>query len=160
MVTIKFRRGLSSALPASAVQGEPLFATDTGALYIGTGTSKVLINSPNPEVTSGYTSNGQWVKSDDGTMICTKKVTSTIAISSAFGTLYTSNLVGLGIWPITFYGVPTLTTNCIRIDNAYWLFGHQGLTASACGSIGAMSAGSYASVQINIHVTAIGRWKA
>jgi len=45
MGTIKLKRGLSANLPGlTLAQGEPAFATDTGKLYIGDGTEKVLIN--------------------------------------------------------------------------------------------------------------------
>lgn len=42
--TIKFKRGNSVNLPAAFAEGEPVFAKDTGKLYIGTETGKVLIN--------------------------------------------------------------------------------------------------------------------
>lgn len=43
--TIKIKRGLSANFSsATLVAGEPAFVTDTGKLYIGDGTSKVLIN--------------------------------------------------------------------------------------------------------------------
>lgn len=45
MSTIKFKRGLSSNLASLTLQaGEPAFTTDTGKLYVGDGTNKVLIN--------------------------------------------------------------------------------------------------------------------
>ncbi len=47
-VTLKFKRGLASALPASAQIGEPLFATDTKEFYIGTGSGKEKIGGGNP----------------------------------------------------------------------------------------------------------------
>lgn len=44
--TIKVKRGLSANLPASFEMGELAYATDTQQLYVGTGTGRVLINSP------------------------------------------------------------------------------------------------------------------
>ncbi len=45
MSTIQFKRGLSANLPVSAANGEPIFATDTGRLYIGTGSALVGVNA-------------------------------------------------------------------------------------------------------------------
>jgi hypothetical protein len=39
--TIQFKRGLESALPATAAMGEPLFTTDTNRMFVGTTTGKV-----------------------------------------------------------------------------------------------------------------------
>lgn len=43
---IKVKRGLSANLPASFEMGELAYATDTQKLYVGTGTGRVLINTP------------------------------------------------------------------------------------------------------------------
>jgi hypothetical protein len=43
---IKVKRGLSADLPASFEMGELAYATDTQKLYVGTGTGRVLINTP------------------------------------------------------------------------------------------------------------------
>lgn len=42
MATIQVRRGLFSALPAEAAQGEPLYSTDTNQFFIGNGTGNPL----------------------------------------------------------------------------------------------------------------------
>jgi len=45
MATIKIKRGQSANLPSLNLQaGEPAFTLDTGKLYVGDGTQKVLIN--------------------------------------------------------------------------------------------------------------------
>lgn len=48
--TIKVKRGLSTNLPASFEMGELAYATDTQKLYVGTGTGRVLINTPEFEL--------------------------------------------------------------------------------------------------------------
>lgn len=50
---IKFRRGLIADLPSVAELGEPLFATDTSELYIGTGTGRVLVTGEDKHVKVG-----------------------------------------------------------------------------------------------------------
>lgn len=52
---IKFKRGLKAALPANANLGEPLFASNTAELYIGTGpsTAPVLISGEDRYVMVG-----------------------------------------------------------------------------------------------------------
>ena len=47
---IKVKRGLSANLPASFEMGELAYATDTQKLYVGTGTGRVLINTPEFEL--------------------------------------------------------------------------------------------------------------
>ncbi len=49
MATIRIKRGQSANLPIALEAGEPALALDTGKLYIGTGSSKLLIN---PDVAS------------------------------------------------------------------------------------------------------------
>jgi hypothetical protein len=44
---IQFKRGNSASLPTVAEAGEPLFTTDTGRLYIGTGTGVTPIGAAN-----------------------------------------------------------------------------------------------------------------
>jgi hypothetical protein len=54
-VTIQVRRGLAANLPSSAAIGELLFATDTGILYIGTGTGIIPSSSAHLELTATCT---------------------------------------------------------------------------------------------------------
>lgn len=49
MPTIQFKRGATAQLPDSGAAGEPIFDMEKGQLWIGTGSSRVLIN------TKGYT---------------------------------------------------------------------------------------------------------
>ena len=44
-MALQIRRGLQSALPASPAEGELLYATDTGNLYIGVSGTPTIINS-------------------------------------------------------------------------------------------------------------------
>lgn len=57
MATIQLRRGVFSALPASAAVGEPLYSTDTNQLFIGNGTGNPLteIGATSPPPPPGYT---------------------------------------------------------------------------------------------------------
>ncbi|MEG2348111.1 MAG: hypothetical protein RSB67_00495 [Clostridia bacterium] len=57
---IKLKRGLSSTVGSLALQaGEPAFTTDTGKLYIGNGTEKIIVNPFDKisglDTTSSYT---------------------------------------------------------------------------------------------------------
>jgi len=42
-MALQFRRGTAAQLPSSGAAGEPLFVTDGGKLYIGTGSGRVLV---------------------------------------------------------------------------------------------------------------------
>lgn len=44
-MALQIRRGLQSALPASPAEGELLYATDTGNLYIGVSGTPTIVNS-------------------------------------------------------------------------------------------------------------------
>ncbi|MGI9335782.1 MAG: hypothetical protein ACR2RL_21760 [Gammaproteobacteria bacterium] len=44
---IQFRQGVAAALPATGLQGEPLWVTDNQQLYIGSGAGRVLIGDAN-----------------------------------------------------------------------------------------------------------------
>lgn len=84
--TIKVKRGLSANLPASFEMGELAYATDTQKLYVGTGTGRVLINTP------------QFTLPDVGTEGTYYKVTtdSKGRVVSGQTTLSTADIQGLG----------------------------------------------------------------
>lgn len=68
---IKFRRGLKADLPAAAELGEPLFATDTAELYIGTGSGRVLVTGEDKHVKVGASGTADYLNENyfeqDGT---------------------------------------------------------------------------------------------
>lgn len=84
--TIKVKRGLSTNLPASFEIGELAYATDTQKLYVGTGTGRVLINTP------------EFTLPDVGTEGTYYKVTtdSKGRVVSGQTTLSTTDIEGLG----------------------------------------------------------------
>lgn len=84
--TIKVKRGLSANLPASFEMGELAYATDTQKLYVGTGTGRVLINTP------------EFTLPDVGTEGTYYKVTtdSKGRVVSGQTTLSTTDIEGLG----------------------------------------------------------------
>lgn len=68
---IKFRRGLKADLPSVAELGEPLFATDTAELWIGTGSGVVLVTGEDRHVKVGSGGTPDYLSADyfeqDGT---------------------------------------------------------------------------------------------
>lgn len=84
--TIKVKRGLSTNLPVSFEMGELAYATDTQQLYVGTGTGRVLINTP------------EFTLPDVGTEGTYYKVTtdSKGRVASGQTTLSTTDIGGLG----------------------------------------------------------------
>lgn len=84
--TIKVKRGLSANLPTSFEVGELAYATDTQKLYVGTGTGRVLINTP------------EFTLPDVGTEGTYYKVTtdSKGRVVSGQTTLSTTDIEGLG----------------------------------------------------------------
>lgn len=115
MATIQFKRGKSSStsIPAAPAAGEPIFLTDTGKLYIGTGDTnnpKILINPDMPDSCTA----GTYAKV---TVDAKGRVTdgSTLAVAD-IPTLPSSKITGLGTAAAlntgTKYGnIPVLDSN-------------------------------------------------
>jgi hypothetical protein len=59
-------------------------------------------------VESGSNTNGNYIKYGDGTLICTKRINTTITALSQWGSLYDANVDG-GYFPYAFQNSPTIT---------------------------------------------------
>lgn len=110
-------------------------------------------------VESGSNSNGNWIKYIDGTMICTKKVSQSVAVTTAWGSMYEGGPVALGNFAQTFIDVPTVN---ITIQNSGTLGGIveliTGITTQSAGST-YVTRGTSNTTTYTFHITAIGRWK-
>lgn len=108
-------------------------------------------------IESGSNSNGNYIKYGDGTMICTKKVSFNNTFTTAWGSMYTTDQISLGNWPVGFTEVPTVNASIMSNYSAF-IQGIDGCTITAVGS-------TYLARPVNtnaqgyISIMAIGRWK-
>lgn len=124
-----------------------------------TPTTTNLVGAINSIVESGSNANGSYIKYADGTMICTKLVTATTRISTAFGSLYeTSSAVQFGDFAIPFVSNPFVIGNCT--GRTALLEAFQGLSTTSWGRTWLMRPSADTSDnEYNINLFAIGKWK-
>lgn len=111
--------------------------------------------------TSGSNTNGNWIKFPDGTMICTKKVTISVAQSdwTAWGSCYETPVNDCGAWAQSFNSTPVI--NVTSTGSAGWLEYFFDTSATNVGKtrmVRPSIAGAEMSYYLNI--VGIGRWKA
>lgn len=111
---------------------------------------------------SGSNSNGNYMKFDDGTLICTKRITGTINISTGWGNGSTSSAVSLGNWAYEFIDEPATTISCKRGTGGYnfWLGALQETSKTFVGNITLLRFTSQNNTNYIIYATGIGRWKS
>ena len=108
-------------------------------------------------VESGSNDNGSYIKYSDGTMICTKKISGSVSISTSWSSLYVGE-VDLGSSSQSFTSVPVV--NYSMIGEYVFLGGTSTKpTVSNLGTISLIRPTSQASIPYEIDVIAIGRWK-
>lgn len=109
----------------------------------------------------GTNSDGSYIKFWDGTLICTKKVTGSVSITSNWGSLYDTGEapLDLGSWPCAFFEVPENIQVTFAGGNGQWVEGFsEAYSKTKAGKVTIASATSKnANAQYN--VMAIGRWK-
>lgn len=115
-----------------------------------------ILNKLIPE--SGSNNNGEYVKFPDGTMICTKTVSGTNAITTPFGSWYESAEIDLGAWPQTFAEIPL----AVSVSNVTYLAMPEAIkntTTSNVGQTYLMRPNSVPSQSWQLKIMAIGKWK-
>lgn len=111
----------------------------------------------NKVVDSGSNTNGNYVKYYDGTLICYKSVTASVAMTNAWGSLYEGSM-NLGNWPINFTTTPNVQVTNASGTGAMIENFNPAPTISSAGTIYLTRATSYTN-NITINVLAIGKWK-
>lgn len=116
-------------------------------------------------VESGSNANGNWIKYNDGTMICTNRyfIQELGNTTTQSGALYVSNEIEGKTFPATFTSSPEIFFN---FENATW--GDKNIisiktigypTTSVSPSIQLVSATNSTNTAINFEYLAIGKWK-
>lgn len=124
--------------------------------------SQDYINTNVGVVESGSNSNGRYIKYSDGTMICHKRVTGTVNISTTWGNGYTSgadNSISLGNFPAKFITRPTVNVTLERGSSNCWLISNINVGTQTAGIVSLARFTSATNVAYTLNVIAIGRWK-
>ena len=111
----------------------------------------------NPIVDSGSNSNGNYIKYYDGTMICYKTVTDSVAMTTAWGNLYEGTMQ-LGDWPEEFISTPNVNVTNVSSTGAMIECFDIAPTATSAGTVYFARPISYTS-NVTVNVLGIGKWK-
>ena len=106
---------------------------------------------------SGSNSNGSWIKFEDGTMICYKKISGTTNINLTWYSLYRAD-VYIGLMPCEFVETPTITYS---LTGEYILCGGSTTapTKKNFGGVNLVRPNTFNGVYYEINAIAIGKWK-
>ena len=124
-------------------------------------------NYVNGIVESGSNENGNWIKYNDGTMICTAtKLFENIDANNSWGSLYETAELTLGNFPQQFISTPT-GINCIMITNtntnnkgsAGFIEYIVETTNTSWGKTAIAKPVSSVASNIGLSLIAIGKWK-
>ena len=120
-------------------------------------------NYINGIVESGSNANGNWTKWADGTMIVNKTVSGTANITNAWGSLYISNEINLGNFPVVFIEMPTIVVSPqTQTGTQYMLAGQGGSgygSETNAGNVALVRPNSRTGVAYRLEVIAKGKWK-
>ena len=118
-------------------------------------------------VESGSNDNGNWIKYNDGTMICTAtKLFENVSVTNSWGNLYETAELTLGNFPQPFISTPT-GINCIMITNSNSSGKGSGgfveyivqTTNTSWGKTAIAKPVSSPGANIGLSLIAIGKWK-
>lgn len=110
-----------------------------------------------PIVASGSNVNGNYIKYYDGTMICYKSVTASVAMTNAWGSLYEGSMA-LGSWPVNFIVTPNVQVTNASGTGAMIESYDTSPTTSSAGTI-YLARGNSSTSNVTVNVLAIGKWK-
>lgn len=116
-------------------------------------------NAINGIVESGSNENGEWIKWADGTMICGKKITGTVACNKAWGSLFETGAISLGSWSQTFKKFHTISITNHGTSNGAWIETSYGASTTTCGSIMFCRATVKEDLNWSVHIIGYGKWK-
>ena len=131
--------------------------------YSTSATDTYSCNYINGIVESGSNTNGSWTKLADGTMIINKTVSGTANITNAWGSLYISNEINLGNFPVAFIEMPTIVVSPqTQTGTQYMLAGQAGSgygSETNAGNVALVRPNSRTGVAYRLEVIAKGKWK-
>lgn len=111
---------------------------------------------------SGSNSNGNWIKYEDGTMICSKRIIQkNVKLTNSWYTLFINEndtMVDLGNYAATFIEEPVVNITYMG-GNGCWLINNNGYSASSPGKVQLCTVSSRTIGNCILDITAIGKWK-
>jgi hypothetical protein len=113
-------------------------------------------------IESGSNENGNWVRYADGTQICSKNLSWTGDINSAWGSLFLfnpSSRIPLGSWSVSFIDTPTVSLTLSGSAASGFLNEIRGISTTSCGNANIASATSANGVTYVFNIVGYGRWK-
>lgn len=108
-------------------------------------------------IETGSNANGKWIKFPNGTLICTKQVTSSVTMTTRWGQLYDGTM-NLGNWPMTFTELWSVSYTNITNVGAMVESAESAPSTTFAGTIYLARAIS-ATYDITMDVIGIGTWK-
>lgn len=108
-------------------------------------------------IEKGSNANGEYYKFPDGTMICTKQVTTTVNMTTAWGTMYEATNIPLGDFSHEFKYTPFVFTQLYNSDG--YIEGVHNMSKTSFGTINVGGPTSRQSVYLIIGLFAFGKWK-
>lgn len=106
----------------------------------------------------GSNANGEFVKYKDGTLICWRNDTATVAMVSQYGSVFNGPSFASVNYPHAFSSMPTVTQTVYGTSGVTWLASNGSPSLTQWVGMFPLSAVSQASVTLTIHRHAIGRW--
>lgn len=103
-------------------------------------------------------SNGKAIKFPDGTMICTLKISQTIDISQSWNGFYYSHILTLP-FVINFVELYSCTRDVFCGGRNVWIMSGGFPNINGTGNFYILCPESATGIGVEIHITAIGRWK-
>ena len=111
---------------------------------------------------SGSNSNGNWIKFEDGTMICSKRIIQkNVKLTNSWYALFINEndtTVDLGNYAATFIEEPVVNITYMG-GNGCWLINNNGHSASSPGKVQLCTVSSRTIGNCILDITAIGQWK-
>lgn len=105
---------------------------------------------------SGSNANGNYIKYDDGTMICYNRVSQTKNIDIAYEGAYFGSIERVN-FPQTFIDIPSVTVT-MEQSSSLLTFNFSGVSATSFGGY-MWKQQTKSNVSVYIHYIAIGKWK-
>lgn len=143
------------------VTGSSLTINSSAAYHRGNILGTVSQSSGVPTgaiIERGSNANGEYVRYADGTQICTKKIVTNVAISTAWGELFQSGKISGGNFAAAFTQAPTISFNSHDNANNSIPLVEEGLTSSAAPDFFLIRATAGPQTNRTVSIIAVGRW--